>query len=112
MPELAKYHTFNTVIIGAGVTLRWRGDTGASPFPPVALRNDGRKNKCTPRGGFWGYPPRLFFRAESTYKPPQPLGEYPTGAYPPKHTRTAAMREDVVYHTRIYSPQPRIRAIT
>jgi len=76
MPELAKYHTFNTVIIGAGVTLRWRGDTGASPFPPVALRNDGRKNKCTPRGGFWGYPPRLFFRAESTYKPPQPLGEY------------------------------------
>src|SRR5262245_62232881 len=48
MPELAKYHTFNTVIIGAGVALRWRGDTGASPFPPVALLKDGRKNKCTP----------------------------------------------------------------
>jgi hypothetical protein len=41
MPELTKYHTFNTVIIGTGVALRWRGDTGASPFPPVALRNDG-----------------------------------------------------------------------
>jgi hypothetical protein len=62
MPELAKYHTFNTVIIGAGVALRWRGDTGASPFPPVALQNDGRKNKCMPRGGFWDYPPRFFSR--------------------------------------------------
>jgi len=32
MPELTKYYTFNTVIIGAGVALRWRGDTGAFTF--------------------------------------------------------------------------------
>jgi len=55
MPELAKYHTFNTVIIGAGVAMRWRGDTGASPFPPVALRNDRRKNRfCCKKRAVYG----------------------------------------------------------
>jgi hypothetical protein len=61
MPELAKYHTFNTVIIGAGVALRWRGDTGASPFPPVALRNDGRKKQMQAPGRLLGLSAPAFF---------------------------------------------------
>ena len=45
MPELAKYHTFNTVIIGAGVALRWRGYTGRRLFRPwLSLRTGGKTN--------------------------------------------------------------------
>jgi len=37
---------------------------------------------------------------ESTYKPPQTPGEYPTGAYPPNRTAGVAKDKDAAYHAR------------
>ena len=58
-------------------------------------------------------PTRLAFlriSPESTYKLPQTPGEYPTGAYPPKRTTSAAKRKEAPYHTRVSRLSSTLRA--
>src|SRR5262245_52011038 len=88
MPELAKYQTFNAVIIGAGIALRWRGDTGASPFPPVAFRNDERKKKHA-QGRLLGLSAPAFFFAQN-----RPTSRLNISANPHRRLPSEAHKDD------------------